>query len=402
MEHLEPGTPFGPYVVEGFIAAGGMGHVYAARHAVYGSPVALKVLLPTLDVDGEWRARFTTEGAVGQQLKHPHVCSARELVEQAGQLGLVLDLVSGGKTLARGMADRREGLPLATAMRLFLGVLQGVAHAHARGVVHGDIKPENVLIDGDIRDPSSWTLLVTDFGTVGMVAHPVLVDGRSAVVVSPRYASPEHVRGVSALVPQSDVYALGLLMHFVVSGEHASGASTVAEAAEHVASPQPILHLVDQPTAVLEIFQRCTAVDPDDRYETVEQLALDVRRALDALGEGVDPDLAADLATELVEERAGEELTLDSTAASSEHGAPPLLRMDASPGLTKTLIPSGPVDEVDYDEPVTEEIIITDTPAPLRVSTPPPPRDTSRALLGVVLLGLVLVVVLGAVLVALL
>jgi serine/threonine protein kinase len=303
MDRLPAGTPFGPYIIDGFVAGGGMGHVYAARHAVYGSSVALKVLHPHLELDPEWRSRFTEEGAAGQRLKHPHICAARELVVDGGRTALVLDLVASGKTLARALSQEfPTGLPLPEALRLFLQILQGVEHAHARGFVHGDIKPENVLIQGDVRVPSSWVPLVTDFGTVGLIAHPVQIDGRPAVVASPRYASPEHLRGVTSLIPASDIFALGLLLHYVVSGQHASAATTVPEAALVVKAPLSVVHLVDQPEGVLGIFLRATAIDPAGRYASCGELASAVRGVLDRLGVRVDEDLAADLATELVDD----------------------------------------------------------------------------------------------------
>ena len=124
IEPMEPGAEFGGYRIEGLIAGGGMGQVYAARHAVYGSPVALKVLHADLGNESAWRKRFSEEGLVGLQLKHPHVVSARELVEQDGQLALVLDLVSGGMTLHRCISrSHQQGLQLEHALQLLLGII---------------------------------------------------------------------------------------------------------------------------------------------------------------------------------------------------------------------------------------------------------------------------------------
>ncbi|MCO4744118.1 MAG: serine/threonine protein kinase [Proteobacteria bacterium] len=302
---LEAGHEFGGYRIEGLVAGGGMGRVYAARHAVYGTPVALKVLHADLGNEEAWRKRFSEEGLIGLQLKHPHIASARELVEQDGRLALVLDLVSGGMTLHRLVSrGHQQGLPLDQALAVLLGIVQGVEYAHAKGVVHGDLKPENVLIEGEALDPSAWVPRVTDFGTVALMAHPVVIDGQSAVVVSPRYASPEHVRGLDAIETCSDIYCLGLLLHYLVTGRHASTAATVKDAFGVVTRPLPVVTLVDLPDAVIALFQRCTMLDPEDRYQDCREVALAIRDVLDGLGLGLDlEDLQADLATEVIEDR---------------------------------------------------------------------------------------------------
>ncbi len=326
--NLEPGAAFGSYRIEGFIAAGGMGQVYAARHAVYGTAVAMKVLHADLHADAGWRRRFDIEGLVGTQLKHPHLLSARELVEDGGRVALVIDLVFGGQTLLKVVTrEFATGVPLVGALQVFLCILQGVEYAHTKSIVHGDLKPENVLLSGDFRDPNKWVPLVTDFGTVALIAHPVTIDGQVAVVASPRYASPEHMYGVDHLEKRSDIYALGLILHFLLTGRHVSDARTVQEASERVVKPIPLALLVDQPESIIAIVQRACAVKPADRFASCRELALAVRKILDERGVKLDlEDLAAELATELIEERpkmkAG--AIQDRSGASSE----PTLPMD--------------------------------------------------------------------------
>jgi serine/threonine protein kinase len=306
MEQLEPGAAFGPYAVEGLVAAGGMGQVYAARHDVYGSVCALKILHAHLHGDAGWRARFNEEGVIGTQLKHPHVLSARELVEHDGRIAIVMDLVKGGQTLEKVMArEYPKGLSLVAGLQAFLSITQGIDYLHGKGIVHGDLKPENVMIEGEYRRPETWRPKVTDFGTVGLIAHPVVIDGRTAVVATPRYASPEHLRGVDQIEVRSDVYCLGLILHFLLSGTHCSDARTVREAAMFVLDDVPLVNLVDQPDVVLQVFRKATAQDPANRYANCRELALAVRKALDALGVTLDlEDVAADLATEVDEDRA--------------------------------------------------------------------------------------------------
>ena len=131
MTRMDKGESFGPYTISGFIAGGGMGEVYGAMHAVYQQPVAIKILHAHLHADESWRARFNEEGLVGTRLKHPNVLSARELVEHETRIALVMDLVSGGQTLLT-ILDREfsSGLPLATALHVFLKIVSGLEYLH--------------------------------------------------------------------------------------------------------------------------------------------------------------------------------------------------------------------------------------------------------------------------------
>ena len=100
----------------------------------------------------------------------------------------------------------------------------------------------------------------------------------------PRYASPEHLLGVDKIEPVSDIYCLGLILHFLLTGRHASNAQTVREAAERVMLPVPIVNLVDQPESLIAVFQKSTTRDPDERIPSCRELALALRQVLDEVG----------------------------------------------------------------------------------------------------------------------
>ncbi|MCB9685254.1 MAG: serine/threonine protein kinase [Alphaproteobacteria bacterium] len=394
-ERLADGTEFGPYTIEGLIAGGGMGQVYAARHSVFGNTVALKVLHPNLHADPGWRARFNEEGLVGTQLKHPHVLSARELVHNEGRIALVVDLVPGGQTLERVMSrEFRDGLPLVPALNVFLKILQGMDYLHGKGIVHGDLKPENVMIEGDFRKPETWVPKVADFGTVALIANPVEIDGRAAVVATPRYASPEHLYGVDQIETRSDVYCLGLLLHFLLTGRHASNAQTVREAAERVALPVPIVTLVDQPDALIQTFKKATSLEPEDRFASARELALAIRTVLDAVGATLDlPDVAADLATEVDEERAAQRRASAPPASekkgSSDSQAETVLDAERVPAPPP---PQRPAPEpVDTDEP---EPAPAPKPTQRRISTDPTPAPSAAVPVYVWAAGAVAVLIL--------
>jgi serine/threonine protein kinase len=320
MGALSAGDAFGDYSIEGLIATGGMGAVYAARHQIYGTSVALKLLHERFHRDPDWQRRFNHEGVVGERLKHPHILSARELVVHNDRVALVLDLVRGGQTLGKVVPrDWPQGLPADAALVVFRSIIEGVEYLHGKSVVHGDLKPENILLEGPLRQPMDWRPRVTDFGTVGLIASPVVIDGQIAVVATPRYAAPEHLWGVDRIEPRSDIFALGLVLHFMLTGRHASGARTTEEAAAVLAQPLSLTALVDHRTDVYALVERCVAPDPADRYQSCRELALEVRGLLNTLGVRLEvEDLEAELATEVDEDR----LELRTKQASGRAAAP--------------------------------------------------------------------------------
>jgi serine/threonine-protein kinase len=372
---LPDGTSFGSYTLQGLVASGGMGQVYAARDGVYGAAVALKILHPSLHSDAGWRARFNEEGLVGTRLKHPHVLSARELVEDDGRVALVLDLVPGGQTLEKVIhREFRDGVALVPGLHVVLHILQGIEYLHGKGIIHGDLKPENVLLEGELRKPDTWIPKLTDFGTVALIANPVEIDGRPAVVATPRYASPEHLLGVDQLEMRSDLYGIGLLLHFVLTGRHASNAQNVREAAERVALPVPILHLVDQPESLIAVLRKATALEPSDRYPTARDFALAIRDILRAVGADLElPDVAGDIATEVDEERERMRRHATSTAPGlAASGVATQVRPDE---ITPVAGPGVLVEEEADGEPPSMDAPVEVSPP---IDPPPPPAEPER------------------------
>lgn len=319
MDKYETGSTFAGYTIKGLVAGGGMGQVYAATHEVYAVPVALKVLHPKLHKDSSWTKRFSVEGLVGTRLKHPNVLSAREMVSHDGRIALVMDLVQGGQTLEKVISrEHRTGLGLVQALKVFLSIVQGIEYLHGKAIVHGDIKPENVLIEGDIRDADSWKPKVTDFGTVSLIADPVTIDGKPAVVATPRYASPEHLYGIDQVDEVSDIYSLGLVLHFILTGEHPSPAKNVEEAAKFVRQPLSVVALANFGDSLIELYKKACSREPVDRFQTARELALAVRGILDEHGAALElDDLQADLATEIDEEMAERQRQAEEEARSA-------------------------------------------------------------------------------------
>ena len=208
---LPEGFQFGGYTVQGTIAGGGMGHVYAARHEVYANPVALKVLHEHLHADEDWRARFNEEGLVGTQLKHPHVLSAVELGSlDSGQLWLRMPVLDGGTLrdrIAEGSIDDEQ------AQRWTRELLSALVALQRAGVVHRDIKPSNLLLDRDDQ------LVLVDFG-VALSEDDARLTRTLQQLGSLAYLAPE-CRGAGQATHVSDVYSAALVIHELVTGRTA-------------------------------------------------------------------------------------------------------------------------------------------------------------------------------------
>ena len=193
-------------------------------------------------------------------------------------------------------------------------------YLHEKGVVHGDIKPENIMINGNPREPETWVPLVTDFGTVALIANPVEIEGKPAVVATPRYASPEHLLGVDRIEVRSDVYCLGLILHFVVTApprqrrqEHPRCGHSRHERRAH-------RRLQDQPESLVKVFEKATARSPLRRYANIREFALAVRDVLEELGIQLGlEDVLAELATEVTGETDGS----GNLVAVSSHASVP-------------------------------------------------------------------------------
>jgi serine/threonine-protein kinase len=287
-----PGTLLGGrYRIIGRLGRGGMGEVYRADDLKLGQQVALKFLPPELDRDPARLMQLHNEVRMARQVSHPNVCRVYDIDEVDGHTFLSMEFVDGDelasllRQLGRFAPDR--------AVEIARQICSGLAAAHERGVVHRDLKPANVMIDdaGKVR--------ITDFGLAGLA-------GESLRAGTPAYMAPEQIAG-EQVTPQSDIYALGLVLYEVFTGRRAFEARNVAELLRlREAGVVPASQLVrDLDPAVDRAIGRCLERDPVDRPAS----ALGVAAALP----GGDP-LAAALA-------AGETPSPEMVAASGSTGA---------------------------------------------------------------------------------
>ena len=256
------------YKVENEIGRGGMSVVYRARDARLNRTVAIKVLPPELAYDPAIRMRFTREAQTSAQLAHPHIVPIYDVGEREGVAYFVMAYIAGGNLSS--LLARTPRAPLDETRRLLREIADALHYAHQRGVVHRDIKPDNILLDAD-----SGRALVTDFG----IARAVEAGGRLTMtgiaVGTPAYMSPEQAMGEREIDGRSDIYALGVLAYQMLTGRLPfSGGNSMALLLKHVNErPRPIVELrPDVPKAVRDAVERAMMKDPDDRWPTAAAL----------------------------------------------------------------------------------------------------------------------------------
>ncbi len=242
------------------IARGGMATVFQALDEVLERDVAMKLLHRHLAADPTFLDRFLREARAAAALSHPNVVSVYDWGQDDGrQAYLVMEFVNGPSL--RDVLRRRGRLMPADTATVLAPAAAGIAAAHARGLVHRDVKPENILVSSD------GAVKVTDFGLARAAAATTQTFAPGAIVGSPHYLAPEAVRD-ERLDARTDVYALGVVLYECLVGRPPFEAETpVATALRHItdAVPPPSA-LADVPVELDEIVARATAPDPGDRY----------------------------------------------------------------------------------------------------------------------------------------
>ena len=287
---LEVGTRLGPYEVAARIGAGGMGEVWRARDTRLGRDVAIKILTRTGSSDADRIRSFEVEMKAVGRLNHPNVLAVYDVGSHENVPYLVSELLCG-ETL-RDRVDRGP-LPLRAAISTAVEIAQGLAAAHAAGVIHRDLKPENVFLTRDGRAK------LLDFGLAKLVepAVPLAFEGHpdaetaerltvSGIVVGTvRYMSPEQVRG-EPLDHRSDVFAFGAVLFEMLTGQVAFRKPSAIETLSATLAEDPFT-AVSGPSPIPEdlepILRRCLEKKPDDRFQTAADLAFRLREYADGL-----------------------------------------------------------------------------------------------------------------------
>lgn len=261
------GTQLGPYTLDHLRGRGGMGEVYQAVDTRKDRVVALKVLTPQLADDSAFRERFLRESQIAARLNDPHVVPIHDFGEIDGRLFLDMRLVAGDDLRA---ALRSTGpLPARRAVHIVEQVASALDSAHRSGLVHRDVKPDNILLADD-----DFAYLV-DFGLAQAVGDSRLTSTGSAVG-SFGYMAPERF-GAAGVGPAADVYALTCVLFECLSGTQPFSATSIEQLiGAHLHQPPPLLH-----NAFDAVIAKGMAKNPDDRYPSAGALAHAARAALD-------------------------------------------------------------------------------------------------------------------------
>lgn len=281
----------GRYRILSHLADGGMASVYVALDGRLDREVALKIMRPGLATDDVFVERFRAEARSAARLNHPNVVAVFDQGEDAGEVFLAMELIEG-KTL-RDVIHEEAPLTARESLAILEPILLALRAAHAAGMIHRDVKPENVIVrrDGEVK--------VADFGLARAITNQATTSQTGVLLGTVSYLSPEQVeRGVADT--RSDVYAAGLLLFEMLTGRKAvTGGTPIQIAYNHVhgsiVAPSTLVPAV--PPVLDDLVARATAVEPDDRFESATAFVTalrEVRRGLsaselDQRGTGPDP-----------------------------------------------------------------------------------------------------------------
>lgn len=261
----------GRYEILGLLGVGGMGSVYKARDVELDEIVALKSILRELVETPGVIERFRREVKLARRVTHVNVARVFDIGEHQGNKFLTMEFIDG-ESLADLLA--REGpLPVARVVAITTEVCAGLTAAHAAGVIHRDLKPDNVLITRDGR------AVITDFGIARASLGGSSVQTVGSVVGTPAYMAPEQVEGSADIDARADIYALGAMLYELFTGERAWGgdAAFAVAAARLVRSPpDPRAKRPELPDACAKLTLRCMARSREDRYATAADVAADL------------------------------------------------------------------------------------------------------------------------------
>jgi formylglycine-generating enzyme required for sulfatase activity len=273
---LGPGVVLGSYKIVRKLGQGGMGVVFLAEHLRMGRRVALKVLPPVAMGNDNSLERFHREVRALATLSHPNIITAFDADEARGLHFFVMEYIEGEDLAA--LVRRRGALPVSQALHYLMQAASGLEYAHRKGLVHRDVKPSNMLVDGEGR------VKLLDLGLARLTEHQEGT-GRdltgSGVFGTPEYMAPEQAERAKSADARSDIYSLGATLFHLLTGRSLfEGDSALERILAHLKQPIPSLREANGEVseALDRVFRKMVAKKPDQRYQTMAELLKELRR----------------------------------------------------------------------------------------------------------------------------
>lgn len=264
------------------LGRGGMATVYLATQESVQREVAIKVMSPALLADPDFSERFLREARIAAKLHHRHVVGIHDVARHGDYNTIAMEYLGGGPVLPRDGSTR----PVPFALRVTREIALALDYAHAKGIVHRDVKPDNILL----REDRSSAL--TDFGIARAADSATRMTRTGAVIGTPHYMSPEQARG-RPVDGRADLYSLGIVLHELLLGRVPYTAEdSLAVGIMHVSEPVPVLP--DRFAALQPLLGRMLAKQPEDRFQNGQQLAEAIERMERSIAAGEHPELAAE------------------------------------------------------------------------------------------------------------
>ena len=274
---LQPGDRLGPYEIVELLGAGGMGDVYRARDAKLGRDVAIKVLPPVFMPGADRLARFEREARLLASLNHPHLLTVYDVGEVDARPYLVTEFVDGGTFKTWTQSQTR---PWRQSIEPLVGVADGLAAAHAAGIVHRDVKPDNILMSTHGYAKLADFGLAKLFEAIGGATATDNAPGHTQpgmIVGTIAYMSPEQAAGMPADA-RSDIFSFGVVLYEVLSGRQPFAGASELEVLQRVQhqTAEPLGE--DIPPALRMVVEKALEKDPAERYQSMRDLVVDLRR----------------------------------------------------------------------------------------------------------------------------
>ena len=282
------------YLLNEIIGSGGAGTVFKATQKELSRTVALKMLLPKYSKNTSFRRRFVREARAIARLSHPNIAIVHDFGRtKDDQLYLVMEYVKGLslKEIFSGIV-----LPFARIHQIFDQILAGLAHAHARGVIHRDIKPENILVSQDVDNTP--LVKIVDFGIAQMQglkwSDNTSLTGDGNVIGTPYFMAPEQARGKRDLTDAVDIYAVGLMLYWALSGKYAfSGETAIEIISAQIHQPPPPLLVrkgILVPEGIVEIIQKALQKKPNLRVKNATSFRKMMKKTMEQTQNLKTPD----------------------------------------------------------------------------------------------------------------